>query len=155
MKEQILFNDNDQADLAYALSQLALKVFMGKSVETESFEVKLDVPKEIIKVIKTISDRKSIPMSELLSHLASRGLDLSLQLNTEKLKQNPNPVTPQPTVSNLPPELSSIFTGSNGLQGLQDIMSQLVQLGNLAKQLEDVQKVVQNVNDSTNTKDIK
>jgi hypothetical protein len=162
--------DLDLPDLAYALSQLALKVFMGKEVETEEFTVQLQVPKEIVEVLKTVSERDGVALEALLSNLASRGLDLSLQLDLNAAKKAqeqaqqppPQPETPGPQVPGLPPELAAIFNGgvvnvpqgeTTGLQGLQKVLDGLGQLGDLAKKLEEVQKVVEHVDQPKTKKD--
>lgn len=159
----------DLPDLAYALSQLALKVFMGKEVETEEFTVQLHVPKEVVQVLKATSEKNGVALEELLSHLASRGLDLSLQLDLNAAKraqqQQQEPKEQQPPGCNtpgVPAELAAIFNGGivnvpsegkNKFQGLQQVVESLGQLGDLAKKLEEVQKVVENVDVPTPKKD--
>jgi hypothetical protein len=139
----------DLTELSYALSQIALKIFMGKEVTTERFTVELDVPTEIVQVLKIASEKNNTSLPDLLSHLASRGLDLSLQLNMNKLKQPPikKPTATSEIFQNLNLGLDS--SANEKLQGLQEVMSQLGQLGSLASRLEEVQKVVENVDNAT------
>lgn len=134
----------DLTDIAYAMSQIALKLISGVKLETVEHTIKLAVPKEIATILDLLAEKTGLEADAFYSKLASEGLASYLQIALEKMasKQKVSPdVAPQENpLSNLGIDMSKITEGMS-------------KLGGIAKQLADMQKVVESVSPRTDKKD--
>ena len=125
----------DMTEIAYAMSQLALKMLSGKKVEQEEFDVKISIPKEIADVFQQLADAAGTPIEKLLSDFTKEGFNAAVRNRLEGEKDQPASATPEVAndLEQLLPHL-----GPKLVEGINKIKEMAEKLGGLQEAMEDV-----------------
>lgn len=141
----------DWTDVAFALSQMALKVVSGKEIERNDYYVRLSVPKEIADIIDMVAKKAELNPEELYSTMASQGFDYSMQAQLQNMQQEKKEAEQpkvNPQVNNPMEQLQSMGLDMGNIQKI------FGRLGDLASNLENLQKDVESkVNSVPDPKD--
>jgi len=139
--EQILEQLNIE-DLAFSMSQLALKILSGKKIDQTEFNVKISLPTEMIDVFKQLADATDTEVEELISSFAKEGFNRAVKARVEEITK------PQAPQQSEVPDLEKVLPnfGPGLMQGLDKIRE-------MAGQLSNIQKVMEDAGISTDTKD--
>ena len=140
--------DLDLSDVAFKLSQMALKLISGKEIEEKTYSVPLSIPTELADVFELLSEKIGVEVEEILGHLARKGFNTSLQHQIRQ--QQKSSVSPQTTGTNQPVSIDQFqqMAESAGLNvaGLQEKMSEFT---NVVSKLQNIQRIVENVDITT------
>jgi len=123
----------DYTDIAYALSQLALKTISGKKIEEKEYSVKISIPEELGIIFEKVSRETSIPIEELLGSFTKNSFMNAIQQKTTQSQVKKEKETSFPDIEKMIPGLSG------------GLMEGLNKIKDLASQLETMKDVLQNV----------
>jgi fructose-1,6-bisphosphatase/sedoheptulose 1,7-bisphosphatase-like protein len=141
----------DWTDVAFALSQMALKVVSGKEIERTKYTVELAVPKEVATIIDMVAKKAELDPEQIYSTMASQGFDHSMQAQLQSMKQEKQEVQQPKVTQPVENPLEQLQSMGLDMSKFQNIFGRL---GDLASNLEDLQKNVESkVNDVSNPKD--
>jgi len=126
--------DLDMSDIAFKLSQLALKAISGKEIKEKTYSVPLSVPEELAEIFELLSEKSGVPTEEMLGLLAKQSYQTALKQTIRQNQQQNQPVTP-PT-----PEQIQQSTGFD----MSGLTKQMANVQKVMAQLQEIQKVVQN-----------
>ena len=141
MSNQLMqLTEEDRTELAYILSQIALKTLHNKAIETSEYTLNVKIPVELVAVMEKLAEKSNQPLEELLGSLANRGLEMSLQLDMQKLQNVTKEVTSE---SNKDP--------TDQLNQLSGLMNQLGKFSEVLQQLGEATKHVDITTNKTNT----
>lgn len=135
----------DLTEVAYKLSQMALKVISGKEIKEKTYSVPLCVPEELAEVFELLSERAGVSIEEVLAQLARQGFDNSLK---QFMQQSQKPSSPPPK-SDMEQVADAVGYDMKGL------FEKMNQLQGVVGKLNEMQKVFESVNETKNPKDNK
>lgn len=132
----------DLSDVAFKLSQMALKLVSGKEIKEKTYSVPLSIPEELIDVFQMLADKVGVTVEEMLAHVAKEGFNASLKYRIAEEQQKMAP-KPQPQ-QQMPMDQFQQMAKAVGfdMSGLQEKMGEFASVVN---KLNSIQKVVENV----------
>lgn len=141
-----LLENLDLTDLAFKVSQLAMSMMTGQNIPTTPVKVEVEVPTALLETVEHIAMATGQSSEVFLGALASQGLNSALTQQAQMLGNKPQPKEPEPD------ELGDL-AGKLGID-MSKFNNTFGKLEGLATQLQDMQKVLENVAkpDKKNTK---
>lgn len=141
----------DLTDVAFKLSQMTLKIISGKEIDEKTYQVPLKLPAELGEVFELLAKKTGVPVKYMLAELAKEGFNASLANKISNTRQPPPQQDVEKDIKDIEDEFSKMASAVGiDMGGLRSKMSQFTEA---VDKLQQIQKVVENVDTSETPKD--
>lgn len=143
-QEQVekLLEGLDLSDLAFQLSQLALKAVSGQQIETVEYDVKLSVPQEIANVVEKLCADTDVEPSTIFTTMASSNFNAAIRAKIQESTQ-------QKSQDQQAQDVAAQVAAATGFDSSK-LMEGMSQMKGLAESLQGLQGILENAAKAAN-----